>query len=130
MHLIIFTCDSKISVAEKQFYAYLSSIIEKTWLWIEVFLFGLGSLDLFGFFPLADLLFLHMKNQSHVIHWETLSLKTLCLSLWVILWAKSCKIVIDFKSQQQKYLIFRWQRVKEEPSGSVLNVNEITIMLG
>lgn len=84
----------------------------------------------FSFFPLADLLFLHIENQSSLMHWETLSLKTRCLSLWVILSAKSCEIIIDFKSQQQKYLIFRWQTVKEEPSGSVLNVNEIRFMLG
>lgn len=85
---------------------------------------------LFFFFSLPDLLFLHIENQSHLMHRETLSLKAHCLSLWVILSAKSCEIIIDFKSQQQKYLIFGWQTVKEEPSGSVLNVNEIRFMLG
>lgn len=82
----------------------------------------------FSSFFLLDLLFLHIENQSYLMHQETFSLKTRCLSLWVILSAKSCKIIIDFKSQQQKYLIFGWQTVKEEPSGSVLNINEIKFM--
>lgn len=87
-----------------QIYEHFPGIIEETSLWVVGVLCVVLA---FIFFPLADLLFLHIENQSYLMHWETLSLKTYCLSLRVILSAKSCEIIIDFKSQQQKYLICR-----------------------